>query len=233
MVYRRIGSKVGMGMCAAAMLSIVGWSPWASAATSSSASAARPPVIKIAGSAIAAALADRSATASPAMARAEKAFTALKSITNAPADTIYCYGNVSIQSDENLRFVSEEQGYTGANAHMLRARASVVGPWELYSTCRDQNTGLTDILSQEDNLFVSEEQGYTGANRFELRARASVVGPWERWYTNDNPCNGCGVAFVSGENGNFVSEEQGYTGYNQFELRARAAVLGPWETFNW
>jgi hypothetical protein len=225
--------RIGVGLCAAALLSIVGWSPLASAATAASAPAARPAVIKISGTSLADALAERSAAVSPMMAKAEKAFRVLQSITNAPADTITCFNNVSIQSNENGHFVSEEQGYTGANAHMLRARATSVGPWELYTECRDENTFATDILSQEDNLFVSEEQGYTGPNRYELRARASSVGPWETWFTAVDPCGGCNVLFVSGENGNYVSEEQGYTGSSQFELRARASVAGPWESFNW
>lgn len=224
--------RIGVGLCTAAILSIAGWSPLAAAATATSAPTARPAVIKITGTSLAAALAKRSAV-SPMMARAEKAFTALRSFANVPADTITCFGNVSIQSNENHHFVSEEQGYTGANAHMLRARATSVGPWELYTECRDVNTFLTDIVSQEDNLYVSEEQTYTGPNQYELRARASSFGAWETWYTAVNPCNGCNVLFVSGENGNYVSEEQGYTGYNQFELRARASTAGPWESFNW
>jgi hypothetical protein len=217
---------------AAAMLGIAGLSPVASAATKP-APAARPAVVKTSGTVLAAALAKRTAPATWVIARAEKAFTVLRSITNAPADTIDCFSNVSIQSNENGHFVSEEQGYSGANAHMLRARATVVGPWELYTVCRDENSFATDMLSQEDSLFVSEEQGYTGANQYELRARAASVGPWETWYTAVDPCNGCNVVFVSGENDNYVSEEQGYTGSSQFELRARAAVAGPWESFNW
>lgn len=225
-------TKISPVLCGLAALGVLGWSPLASAATVSSASAARPAPIKLTGASLATDLA-RGAKVSPLIARAEKAFTALESITKAPADTIDCFVNVSIQSNENGHFVSEEQGYTGANAHMLRARATSVGPWELYGECRDINTFVTDIYSQEDNLYVSEEQGYTGANKYELRARASSVGPYETWYTAVDPCNGCDVLFVSGENANYVSEEQGYTGYNQYELRARAATAGPWESFNW
>jgi len=224
---------ISAGVSAAAMLSIAGWPSLASASAATHAPAARPAVIKMTGTSIAAALAERRATVSPAMAKAERAFTVLKSVTNAPADLIICFGNVSIQSNQNGNYVSEEDQYTDGNAHMLRARATQVGPWERYTVCRDENTFLTDIISQQDSLFVSEEQQYTGADQYELRARAAQFGPWETWYTAADPCGFCNVLFVSGQNGNYVSEEQQYTGYNQYELRARAATPGPWESFNW
>jgi Putative metal-binding motif len=38
----------------------------------------------------------------------------------------------ALKSDANDRYVSAELGYTGANAGMLRARATVKGPWEEF-----------------------------------------------------------------------------------------------------
>lgn len=67
-------NMIGAGLCATALLSIVGWLPSASAATATSAPAARPALIKITGTSIAAALAEGNNTASPMMAMAEEAF---------------------------------------------------------------------------------------------------------------------------------------------------------------
>jgi hypothetical protein len=55
----------------------------------------------------------------------------------APDDTVACYDQQSIMSQENLDWVSAELGYTGSNYAMLRASAQSVTPTEEYAT----NTG--------------------------------------------------------------------------------------------
>ncbi len=44
-----------------------------------------------------------------------------------------CYGSVVITSRANGRLVSAELGYGGDTYGMLRARATAVGPWELFT----------------------------------------------------------------------------------------------------
>jgi hypothetical protein len=138
-----------------------------------------------------------------------------------------CFGNVTITSLGNGRLVSAELGYTGANNGMLRARATAVGPWEVYTVCF--NGSATTIQSQANGRFVSAELGYSGANNGMLRARATVVGPWEKFSIDS--CGGNCVTIHSTANNRFTSAELGYSGANNGMLRARATVVGPWERF--
>lgn len=140
-----------------------------------------------------------------------------------------CTQNVTITSIANHDLVSTELGYTGSNYAMLRARATVQGPWEQYTVCNFASDGYWTIQSQADGLYVSAELGYTGDQYGMLRARASVVGPWEKFSFGS-----CGVnctTIQSQANGLYVSAELGYTGDQYGMLRARATVVGPWEQF--
>ncbi|QPS38717.1 fascin domain-containing protein [Burkholderia oklahomensis] len=140
-----------------------------------------------------------------------------------------CTQNVTITSIANHDLVSTELGYTGSDYAMLRARATVKGPWEQYTICNFASDGYWTIQSQADGLYVSAELGYTGNQYGMLRARASVVGPWEKFSFGS-----CGVGCTtiqSQANGLYVSAELGYTGDQYGMLRARATVVGPWEQF--
>jgi hypothetical protein len=148
-----------------------------------------------------------------------------------PQDTINCFSHVVIYSIANDLFVSTELGYTGANHAMLRARASVVGPWEQYSVCRDEQTQVTNIVSDANGLYVSAELEYTGGNYAMLRARATTQGPWETWLTASDPPGETWILNIV--NNRYVSAELGYTGGNYAMLRARGVANGPWELYGW
>ncbi|AOJ06891.1 MULTISPECIES: fascin domain-containing protein [Burkholderia] len=140
-----------------------------------------------------------------------------------------CTQNVTITSLANHDLVSTELGYAGNEYAMLRARATVEGPWEQYRICNFPSDGYWTIQSEADGLFVSAELGYTGDQYAMLRARASVVGPWEKFTLV--PCGLSCTSIQSLANGLFVSAELGYTGGQYGMLRARASVVGPWEQF--
>src|SRR5437899_1906957 len=71
------------------------------------------------------------------------------------ADTVNCYDQQSIESAQNLDWVSAELGYTGANYAMLRARATAIGPWEKFDLCYDSTSAYWYIVSDANGLVVS------------------------------------------------------------------------------
>ncbi|WP_147426578.1 fascin domain-containing protein [Trinickia fusca] len=151
------------------------------------------------------------------------------SVATSTTTSPLCTQSVAITSIANSDFVSAELGYAGDEYAMLRARATVEGPWEKYTVCNVPTGGYWTIQSEANGLYVSAELGDAGAQYGMLRARATVVGPWEK-YTFGS----CGVdctVIRSLANGKFVSAELGYTGDQVGMLRARAAVVGPWEQF--
>lgn len=151
---------------------------------------------------------------------------AINRATLGPASTD-CQHGIAIHSLANNKYVSAELAYTGGNLGMLRARASSVGPWELFTECY-YSSGYYTLSSDENGLFVTAELGNTGSNYAMLRARATVVGPWEKFDIN---CFVSSCTIKSLANGLYVSAELGYTGNNYAMLRARAGTPGSWETF--
>jgi len=153
----------------------------------------------------------------------------------APDDTVACYDQQSIMSQENLDWVSAELGYTGSNYAMLRARATTIGPWEKYDLCYDSTGGYWYIVSDANGLYVSAEFGYPGDTYAMLRARSTSVGPWEKFTLT------CHVypfgpqteylTIQSQVNGNYVSTELSYTGSNYAMLRASAQSVTPTEEY--
>jgi len=105
---------------------------------------------------------------------------------------------------------------------MLRARATVVGPWERFTLC--YHGAYWTLRSNANGKYVSAELGYGGALNGVLRARATVVGPWEKFTFSQ-------LWARSDANGKYVSAELGYGDALNGVLRARATVLGPWEKF--
>ena len=136
--------------------------------------------------------------------------------------TIYNYFGAS-----NAKYVSAELGYGGNLNGMLRARASLPGPWETFRICTDGTAHWFN--SQANGKYVSAELGRTGTDHGMLRARASSVGPWERFeigrYGNYD-------TIKSLANNRYVSAERGYGGVRAGMLRARATTVGPWEKFS-
>jgi len=163
-----------------------------------------------------------------AIADVKRRVAAIRATALGPDDAV-CITNATIFSLANNLYVSAELGYSGGNYAMLRARASVVGPWERYNLCNFVNTANWFIVSQANGLAVSAELGYSGGSYAMLRARASAVGPWEQFAVRDNGDGS--VSLLSLANGLWVSAELGYSGGNYAMLRARASAIGPWERF--
>jgi hypothetical protein len=127
-------------------------------------------------------LTTQAATVSQSQPALRQLFSQLSSHSH-PTSTIN-QGTTSFYSVANKNYVSAELGYTGGNYAMLRARASVVGPWEQYNfNCFKNSSGNVQctIQSQANKNYVSAELGYTGGNYAMLRARASAIGPWEQF----------------------------------------------------
>jgi hypothetical protein len=129
-----------------------------------------------------------------------------------------------IQSKWNGLYVSTELGYSGNQYGMLRARATSVGPWELYQFCALES--IYYIYANADNRYVSAELGYTGEEYGMLRGRSLGIGPWER-YKVTGCCND--MIFQSAANLNYVTGEFAFRGSYYGMLRARARTLGEWQ----
>lgn len=140
-----------------------------------------------------------------------------------------CVGNVFIVSAANGLAVSAELGYPGPFYAELRARAGAIGPWELFTVCQDDVTGVVVFISQANGLLVSAELGYGEPFYGLLRARTGALGPWEQFALLDG--GGGAVAILSLANGRLVSAELGFPAPHTGALRARATALGPWERF--
>jgi hypothetical protein len=162
---------------------------------------------------------------------------ALAAADGITASAINCWVNVSIKRYGLSTWVSMENDFTGNRQYELRARATAVGPWELFSVCRDQSTGATNFVSQKNNRYVTAEKDYTGPISGMLRARTSSgsVGTWEIFRTDVDPGNGYCTHIWAQANGLFVTAEQNYSGNDKGMLRARtaASALGTWELFCW
>lgn len=223
--------KIRVLVTAAAAMMLLGAGVAVASAASAAPAAERVPIVKYSGAELSR-LAAGSAV-SEETARAQRALTDLEAAADVAPAAVNCYVNVSIQSNQNLNFVTTEMNKTGGDKYMLRARVSAVNAWELYTICRDSGTGLTNIVSQASDRYVTSEQGYGGGDRYMLRAERTAFGPWEHWYTSQDPCNGCNTVFVNGYNGRYVTEEEGYAGGDRYMLRAERTALGPWESFNW
>lgn len=148
--------------------------------------------------------------------------------TTRPPGIVFICRTVRIQSVANGRFVSAELGYSGMNYAMLRARATVIGPWERFRLCFHFSNGTYTFYSLANNRYVSAELGYSGPNYAMLRARATVIGPWERFRIQWFPTY---VTIRSAANNRLVSAELGYGGIRYAMLRGRATAVGPWEQF--
>jgi hypothetical protein len=146
------------------------------------------------------------------------------------ADGTTCSDDVDIMSYANGLYVSAEVGWAGARNGILRARASVIGPWELFRECWYVNTAgkyVFSLQSQANSKWVSIEYNYTG-NLYEvLRARAATAGEWEHFYMGV-PQN-WHMDLQAVHLGRYVSVELGNTGDDYAILRARATAFGPWE----
>jgi len=160
----------------------------------------------------------RAGRAAPSTNGVPKQFSA----SGAPLE---CGGQGYIQSKYNGLYVSTEVGWTGPDKAMLRARATSVGPWELYQICGYSGEPRA-IWSNGAVKFVSTELGYTGEEYAMLRARNNYIGPWEEYGFIGT------TFFFSQANGRWVSAEFGYGGNHYGMLRARALGVGAWEEYN-
>jgi hypothetical protein len=134
-----------------------------------------------------------------------------------------------ISSRANGLYVSNEVGSPGEEKDMLRARATSVGPWELFQFCGNAVTGAVAIFGDANAAWVSTELGYTGLKYAMLRARSFSIGAWEQYQLS-----GVAGAFSiwSAANRLWVSAELGYSGSWNGMLRARSETIGEWENFS-
>jgi hypothetical protein len=146
-----------------------------------------------------------------------------------------CWANVSFKRYGLTKYVTMELNYKGDRQYELRARSGSVGPWELFTLCRDQVSEVTTIRSQSNWNYVSVEQAYGGTINAMLRARTGEVnlGPWELFRSDINPGQGVCGQIQAKVNGLYVAAEEDYTGASEGMLRARTQVsqIGTWETF--
>jgi hypothetical protein len=128
-------------------------------------------------------------------------------------------------------FVSTELGYGEPDWAVLRARASSVGPWELYQVCQYQSA--QEIWSNAAQRWVTAEDGRTGNDYGMLRAVSTGIGVLQRFYFTDYYNGGAlPMSFESLYNGRWVSDEEGFTGMWYGMLRARAEGIGAWERWD-
>jgi hypothetical protein len=143
-----------------------------------------------------------------------------------------CVDEEDMVSYANGLAISAELGYAGGDYGMLRARASAIGPWEMFGLWPLDPSNYTNtwaIQSWDTGLWVSTELGDSGSKYAMLRARANAIGPWEQYSLYE--LGGSLYAIQSRANGLFVSAELGYGGSYYGMLRARASAVGPWEQF--
>jgi len=166
----------------------------------------------------------------------EKQRRALAGGPDLAAAAINCWVNVSLRRYGLNTWVSMENDFKDARQYELRARAAAVGPWELFSVCRDDASGATNFVSQKNNRYVAAEKDYQDSLKGMLRARtaAGSTGTWEIFYTDTNPGGAC-TQIRAQANGLFVAAEQDYSNNDKGMLRARtpASGIGTWETFCW
>jgi hypothetical protein len=86
-----------------------------------------------------------------------------------------------IASRANGLYVSNEVGSPGEEKGMLRARATSVGPWEMFQFCGNAVTGAVAIFGDANVAWVSTELGDTGLKYAMLRARSFSIGAWEQY----------------------------------------------------
>lgn len=145
-------------------------------------------------------------------------------------DQIGCDLGDSIRSAANNDWVSAELGGTGDTYARLRARATAIGPWEIFDFCDDFTQNFWFIVSDANKMAVSTELGGTGNDYARLRARATIIGPWEQYAIGCTPNHTLVIKSLA--NNMFVSTEIDFTGDNYGLLRARATSVQGWEQYH-
>lgn len=139
-------------------------------------------------------------------------------------------------------FVSAELGAAQPLYGMLRARARLIGEWELYRM-ECQKDGSFAIIGPNQR-YVTAEYGYSPSSPYYgmLRARNKIIDSWQRFkFKPQGPQGGLWVTgalqSLRGE-GLYVAAEFG-TNPNEYpgnlngllRARTRASAIGAWETF--
>lgn len=138
-----------------------------------------------------------------------------------------CAYNVTITSLANGLYVSAEIDYSGDWHGMLRARATAIGPRELFTLCN--HGAYYTLQSQANGRYVAVELSHRGDEYGMLRARATEIGPWEQLSFPQH--NDGTLVIYSQANRRYVSAELAYSGVWKDMLRARASEVGAWERF--
>jgi len=150
-----------------------------------------------------------------------------------PANAVTCGMRFALLSTDLQRYVSVELGNINDRYGELRARATDVGPWEIFRWCyisHDSRTGedINALKSEANNRYVSVEFFYGGDYNRMLRARATAIGPWERLTIHEFSNDIIGIRSSSDQ---WVSADQDYPGDDSGMLIANRLYHGPWESF--
>jgi hypothetical protein len=152
--------------------------------------------------------------------------------TAASAQDVVSCAKVSFQSIANGKYVTAELGKVGTHYGMLRARATSVGPWELFKLCYHTDGGWFHIESWENKLFVRVHDFAEGRYQWMLTASASSLSGAATFYRDTGSVGWS--AFRYSATFKWVSTELSPQTYPPDELgmlRARANAIGPWEQF--
>lgn len=90
----------------------------------------------------------------------------------------------AIKQVDSGKYVTVDINNTGNHWAQLVARATTIGPNELFEVCQVDAGGGTSywtIRAEVNYMYVSADWGFTGADAGLLRARSTVVGPWEQF----------------------------------------------------
>lgn len=133
--------------------------------------------------------------------------------------------NVSLQADNGMYVVAEDNGGGAVNANR-----TAIGAWEMF-TLRDLNGGTLD---HGDQIVIETGAGWffraDGGGGAGLDAAAAAVGSWETFTIEKQGggtiTNGAIVAIRAGSGHYMVAEGGGGA-----EVNANRGAWGPWETF--
>ncbi|MET7420998.1 hypothetical protein [Dactylosporangium sp. NPDC005555] len=131
-------------------------------------------------------------------------------------------------SHRAARYISEEQGYTGSNKNMLRARQTTdgLGTWEHFSLCSFNGRSDLIFIQATSGYLVTAEYGYSGNLKGMLRGRGEWPSDWEIFEVWSD----AGKYFLRNQaTKGWVSVRVDMTGSYLNMVRGNGTSAGPWE----
>jgi hypothetical protein len=147
-------------------------------------------------------------------------------VTAQPAHAGGCAVVSFANADRDL-IVSVEKSRTGIHYGELRARATKVGPWELFDMCWLSSSQFT-LWSHATGKYVSTRENNAAPYKYLLTATADKVGEWEKFTAYDVPEYFYGF---TGSSGMYVSADYSFGSPETGVLIANRKAIGPWEVF--